>query len=161
MSERAITCNVDAAPSIAAEAVLTARPSLRRARLWIAVFGAALLLVGAFYYLAIYSIYLAASFYYPPERITYHPLAVHAISALLCCFPAGLCLAAIAGSFVLASERYLVTTAHVEVRRGRLNRYTKRIPFRSVRDITTSATFDQRLCGLGDVRVIASNGDAG
>lgn len=160
MNERTMLGDVDAAPSVAADVLLAARPSLRRARLWIVLFGVALVLVCALYYLIIYSIYLAASFYYPPEQITYHPLAVHAIGVLLWLFPAGLCVAAAGGSAVMASERYIVTTEHVEIRRGILNRYTKLIPFRSVRDITTSATFDQRLCGLGDVRVIASNGDA-
>ncbi len=147
-------------PRGTAEIVFTARPDMRRARLRVALWGAALVIVFTLYYGGIYLSYHVASFYYPPERMEYDPLIFHFFGIMSCFVPAGMLVTAVGMYLALASTRYTVTTEHVEVRGGIVNRYTRLIPLGSVRDVSTLTTFDQRLLGLGDVQVVASNGDA-
>ncbi len=137
------------------EVVFTARPSLRRAHLSLALSGSLLVIVFAIYY----GVLFAGSLYYPPERISYDWTTVHFFAFAVCLFP-GLMTGAAAYTWVLlTSERYIVTSEYIELRRGLVNRHTRLIPFSAIRDVSTGASFDQRLVSLGSVAVVATNGD--
>lgn len=59
----------------------------------------------------------------------------------------------------LASERYVVTAEAIEVTSGILRRDARKIPFSRVLDVTSNASFDRRLFGLGNVTISIANGD--
>jgi membrane protein YdbS with pleckstrin-like domain len=59
----------------------------------------------------------------------------------------------------LHSERYIVTTDSIEVRSGILRRDARKIPLSHVLDITSNASFDRRLFGVGNITVAIANGD--
>jgi membrane protein YdbS with pleckstrin-like domain len=59
----------------------------------------------------------------------------------------------------LYSERYVVTAESIEITSGILRRDLRKIPFSNVLDITSNASFDRRLFGLGNITVAIANGD--
>jgi membrane protein YdbS with pleckstrin-like domain len=59
----------------------------------------------------------------------------------------------------LYSERYVVTPQAIEITSGILRRDLRKIPFSNVLDITSNASFDRRLFGLGNITVSIANGD--
>jgi putative membrane protein len=59
----------------------------------------------------------------------------------------------------LYSERYVVTAETIEITSGILRRDARKIPFSRVLDVTTNASFDRRLFGVGNITVAIANGD--
>ncbi|HWT02893.1 MAG TPA: PH domain-containing protein [Pyrinomonadaceae bacterium] len=59
----------------------------------------------------------------------------------------------------LHSERYVVTPDTIEITSGILRRDARKIPFSRVLDVTSNASFDRRLFGLGNITVSIANGD--
>lgn len=59
----------------------------------------------------------------------------------------------------LHSERYIITTDSIEVRSGILRRDSRKISFSNVLDVTSNASFDRRLFGVGNITVAIANGD--
>jgi len=61
-------------------------------------------------------------------------------------------------NLALAYTRYTVTTRHIEWAGGVFSRGKHLIPLAAIRDVSSFATYDQRLLGLGDVTVVATYG---
>lgn len=59
----------------------------------------------------------------------------------------------------LYSERYVVTSDAIEITSGILRRDSRKFPLSNVLDVTSNASFDQRLFGVGNIRVSIANGD--
>lgn len=60
----------------------------------------------------------------------------------------------------LATSRYTATTQHIEVERGIFERFNRRIPVAYIRDLTVTASIDQRLVGVGNITVTTSSGES-
>jgi uncharacterized membrane protein YdbT with pleckstrin-like domain len=59
----------------------------------------------------------------------------------------------------LSSERYVVNNETIEVTSGILRRDARKIPISNVLDVTSNASFDRRLFGLGNITISIANGD--
>lgn len=59
----------------------------------------------------------------------------------------------------LYSERYVVTSDAIEITSGILRRDSRKFPLSNVLDVTSNATFDRRLFGVGNITVSIANGD--
>jgi putative membrane protein len=59
----------------------------------------------------------------------------------------------------LHSERYVVTPDAIEITSGILRRDDRKIPFSRILDVTSNASFDRRLFGIGNITVSIANGD--
>ncbi|MCP9495178.1 MAG: PH domain-containing protein [Pyrinomonadaceae bacterium MAG19_C2-C3] len=139
-----------------ADVVFTARPALRRVRLWVVIYGALLMLVLGGYYVTAYM--LAPAFYSAARSSSYDPVMLHLFGAMLAFIPAAGLFATPRVYIALAHTRYTVTTEHVEVAGGMFSRGKHSIPLAAIRDVSSFATLDQRLLGVGNVTVLATNG---
>jgi uncharacterized membrane protein YdbT with pleckstrin-like domain len=59
----------------------------------------------------------------------------------------------------LSSERYVVNNETIEVTSGILRRDARKIPVSNILDVTSNASFDRRLFGLGNITISIANGD--
>jgi membrane protein YdbS with pleckstrin-like domain len=57
--------------------------------------------------------------------------------------------------------RYSLTDTTIEIDRGLISRTTQNIPLRRIQDVTVSATFMQRILGMGDVIIDNASEDGG
>ena len=60
----------------------------------------------------------------------------------------------------LHKARYTVTDDYVEAQTGTFERTTRRIPLGYIRDVTHRQNYFQRLLGISDINVTATNGDS-
>jgi uncharacterized membrane protein YdbT with pleckstrin-like domain len=107
--------------------------------------GYALAVIGAFFLVALVSIFLATTFSVVTSvvlgmALLLVPLFYHLRKKLI---------------------RYRLTDTTIEIDRGLISRTTQNIPLRRIQDVTVSATMSQRMLGFGDVIIDNASEDGG
>jgi uncharacterized membrane protein YdbT with pleckstrin-like domain len=107
--------------------------------------GYALAVIGAFFLVALVSLFFATTF----SIVT---------SVIL-----GMALLLVPLYYHLRKKlvRYTLTDTTIEIDRGLISRTTQNIPLRRIQDVTVSATVTQRMLGFGDVIIDNASEDGG